>query len=134
MQRRQWKLFAAYVGLLIMSTAAFTVHSIAAREYYSANCASMRIVAEKAVSVGIEYLPAEPSTAVAAAEQSAELGGVAPGEMEANIATDEQQITLCVRRKVPRYIAFLAIGLPSSEIQVTATAQRVFRHRPRTAI
>ena len=134
MHRRQWELFAAIVGLVITSIAVFVVHSMAAKEYYSANSASMRLVAEKAVMVGIQYLPAEPSAAVAAAEQSAELGGVAPSEIETKIAADEQQITLCLKRKVPNYIAFLAVGLPSREIQVTAKAQRVFLNRRQTSI
>src|SRR5262249_6036662 len=121
-------LIIANVALLLMSTTAFTVHTMAAREYYVANAVSLRIVAETAVRAGVEYLPGQPTAAMRTVQRLTELRGVAPSEIVlTKVATDEQQITLCLRRKVPSSTAFMTVGLPSREIRVTASA-RINRH------
>jgi hypothetical protein len=119
------------VLVIVTGSGALLTHTMAARLYYAANSASMRLVAETAVRAGAQYLPAEPAAAMRAAQDSAELCGIAPSEIvETQVAADNQGITLSLSRKVPRYVAFLAVGLPSHEIHVTASARRVHAHAP----
>ncbi len=119
--------------VVITSAAALLAHTMAARVYYNANSASLRIVAENAVRAGAEYLPAEPAAAMRAAQDSAELSGIAPNEIvQTEVAADNQGITLSLSRRVPRYIAFLAVGLPGRDIRVTASARRVVQSSVRT--
>jgi hypothetical protein len=116
------------VLVLITSAAALLVHSMAAAVFYDTNTASLQIVGENAVRTAAEYLPKEPSVAVLIADNYATTGGIAPDEIVlTRVAGDDRAITLSLRRRIPGYVAFLALGLPSREIRVTVSARKTAR-------
>lgn len=114
--------------VLITSAAALLVHSMAAAVFYDTNSASLQIVAENAVRTAAEYLPRDPSVAVFVADNYAKTGGIAADEIVlTKVAGDDRAITLSLRRRIPGYVAFLALGLPSREIRVTVSARKAPR-------
>lgn len=107
-------------------TAALTVHTICARLYYKFNSSQLGIAAALAVRAGSEFLPEHPRAAVWAADAYVRDHGVGAGEIVfTGTAADNQTLTIRLDRKVPWYVALFAVGLPSHDIAVTATA----RHR-----
>jgi hypothetical protein len=76
---------------------------MAAAVFYTANSASLQIVAENAVRTAAEYLPMEPAIAVRIAVNYAETGGIAPDEIVlTKVAGDDRAITLFPAPQGPR--------------------------------
>ena len=87
-----------------------------------------------AVRAGAEYLPADPRTAVQVADASAKLNGIMPGEIVfTRVAYDHRSLSIRLNRKMPTYVTLFAVGLPTSEIAVTASARRQSDH-PQAAL
>jgi len=104
---------------------ALVVHSISARAYFSSNSIQLAIVAEMAVRAGCLFLPHEPHAAVSAADRYVVSHGIAAEEIVFTATdSDNSALTLRLCRKVPRYVALFAVGLPHRTIIVTATAQQ----------
>jgi hypothetical protein len=104
---------------------ALLVHSISARAYFSSNSIQLAIVAEMAVRAGRDFLPNEPHAAVYAADRYVLSHGVAAEEIVfTSTDSDNSVLTLRLCRRVPRYMALFAVGLPNRTIILTATARR----------
>ena len=102
------------------------VYSIVAREYYYLNVKNIQLVALTAARTGAQYLPADPRAAVRVANAYAEGHGIAPAEIVftvfTEISSDDNLLTIRLDRKIPVYVAVLALGLPARDINVTASA------------
>jgi hypothetical protein len=103
-----------------------TVHSIFAREYYNLNLTNLRLVALTAVNAGAQYLPVDPPAAVRVADAYARHQGVTRAEiLLTELSPDGKVLTIRLDRKIPLYVAVLAMGgLPAREINVMASARR----------
>ena len=110
----------------IILPAELIVHSIFAREYYYLNVENLRLVALTAVKMGAVYLPANPPAAVRVADAYAQHHGIARAEIVfTELSPDGNVLTIRLDRKIPQYLAVLAIGgLPARDINVTASAWR----------
>ena len=98
-------------------------HSIVAREYYYLNVKNIQLVALTAAKTGAQYLPADPRAAVRVANAYAKGHGIAPAEVVfTEISSDDHVLTIRLDRKIPMYVAVLALGLPARDINVTASA------------
>ena len=97
-----------------------------AREYYYFNVNNLQLVALTAVKMGAQYLPADPTAAVWIADTYVQRQGIAPAEIvSTELSPDKSALTIKLERKVPRYLAVLAMGgLPARDINVTASAWR----------
>ena len=76
--------------------------------------------------MGAEYLPANPRAAVRIADAFAQRHGIAPAEIVfTQLSPDNSVLTIRLDRKIPSYVAVLAMGgLPARDIDVTASAWR----------
>ena len=110
----------------IILPAELIVHSIFAREYYYLNVKNLQLMALRAVRMGAVYLPADPCTAVRIADAYMQSQGVAPAEIVfTESSSDSNVLTIRLDRKIPLYLALLAMGgLPARDINVTASARR----------
>jgi hypothetical protein len=100
------------------------VHSILARIYYNLNSLELQTAADIAVRAGGQYLPGNPHAAMSIADAYLRRYGVAPDEIVFTGTTpDDLTLTIRLRRRMPWYMAALAINLPSRIITVTATEQ-----------
>src|SRR5208282_3300929 len=101
------------------------VHSIFAREYYYLNVKNLRLVALTAAKMGAVYLPTNPRAAVWIADAYVQSHGVAPAEIVfTEPSSDSNVLTIRLDRRIPLYLALLAVGLPARDISVTASAGR----------
>ena len=109
----------------IILPAELIVHSIFAREYYYLNVKNLRLVALTAAKMGAVYLPTNPRAAVWIADAYAQSHGVAPAEIVfTEPSSDSNVLTIRLDRRIPLYLALLAMGLPARDIRVTASAGR----------
>jgi hypothetical protein len=100
-----------------------TAHCFIARAYYSLNSQGLGLVASMAVRMGAKYLPANPRAAIQIADADARDNGIAPAEIVfTESSSDNKVLTIRLDRKVPQYVALLAVGLPARDIDVTASA------------
>ena len=119
----------------IILPAELIVHSIFAREYYYLNVKNLRLVALTAAKMGAVYLPTNPRAAVWIADAYVQSHGVAPAEIVfTEPSSDSNVLTIRLDRRIPLYLALLAMGLPARDISVTASAWRqragpLFRHQ-----
>ncbi len=82
----------------------------------------MQKATDSAVLAGANYLPDNPSQAIAGAVQFAESNGVKASEIVSNtVAANDLSITMKVQRTLPFFFA-RALGLKSGAVVVTATA------------
>jgi hypothetical protein len=108
-----------------MVLVALIVHTITARAYYSLNSQNLQLVASIAVRAGAEYLPTDPQAAMRIAGRFVQRQGVASDEIiSTDVSADNYTLTIRLRRKVPKYVSLLALGLPSRLISVTVSGQR----------
>jgi hypothetical protein len=120
------------VFAVITLPAELIMHSIFAREYYYLNAKNLQLMALTAVKMGAIYLPANPRAAVRIADAYVQSHGVAPAEIVfTELSSDNSVLTIRLDRKIPQYVAVLAVGgLPARDINVTASAWRqAFRHQ-----
>jgi hypothetical protein len=123
----------AAVSLLAVTTW-IVVHSIVARMCYDLYCARLGMAASMAARTGAEYLPTDPTMAVQVAHAYAKLSGILPGEIIfIRVTPDHRTLSIRLNRRMPTYIALFAVGLPSRDISVTASAQTRSDH-PQAAL
>jgi hypothetical protein len=104
---------------------ALIVHSISANFYYHSNLVRLQMAADLAVNMGANYLPADPHAAVQVADRFAKANGVLLNEITfTGVTADNRTLRIRLIRRVPLYIATLAVALPGDEIVVTASARR----------
>jgi hypothetical protein len=124
------RLSVRYRVILIVITAIvlpaeLIVHSVVARKYYYLDVEDLKLVARTAAKTGAEYLPADPRAAVHEANAYARVHGIAPTEIVfTELSSDNTVLTIRLDRKIPLYLALLALGLPARDISVTASAGR----------
>jgi hypothetical protein len=108
------------------------VNNRLAREYYYLNVKNLQLMALTAVKMGAEYLPADPRVAVEVADAYVQSQGIDPAEIVfPEPSSNNNVLTIRLHRKIPRYVAVLAMGgLPAREICVTASARRQGRGHP----
>ena len=117
------------VPTLLAMTTWIVVHSILAKVDYDLCSVSLEMVASLAARTGAEYLPADPRMAVQVADAYAKLNGILPREIIfIRVTPDHRTLRIRLNRKLPTYITLLAVGLPSREIAVTASAQKRSAH------
>ena len=122
-RQRRFSRRALLVFLASSLAGVLALHSATARLYYSMNLRLLQSAAILAVRAGAVYLPTAPALAMRETDDCARLSGVAPQEIvQASVSADGCRITLSLDRKVPKSLSFLAIGLPSREVRVTASA------------
>jgi hypothetical protein len=115
----------------IILPSALMMQTIVARAYYDLNSRSLQLVASMAVSAGSVYLPRDPRAAVLIADAYVQDHGVAPAEIICTeLSSDNDELTIKLDRKVPKYVALFAVGL-ARDINVTASA-RLQAHNQRT--
>jgi hypothetical protein len=121
----RWRVMLILFAVIILPVE-LIVHRIVAREYYYLNVKSLQLTALTAVKMGAEYLPADPRVAVQVADAYAQSQGIAPAEVVfTEPSSDNHILTIRLDRKIPRYVAVLAMGgLPARDISVTASAWR----------
>lgn len=122
------KVSASHAALVLLTAAIVTgiliVHSILAGVCYNLQRLNLQMTAATAVSIGAEYLPADPQSAVRVANAYAQRGGVTPKEIAITVTSaDNLTLTIRLRCEVPWYVALLAAGLQAREIEVTASAR-----------
>jgi hypothetical protein len=102
------------------------MHGAFARDYYYLNVNNLRLVALTAVKMGAQYLPTDPPAAIRVADAYAQHHGIAPTEIVlTELSPDRSVLTIRLERKIPQYLAVLAMGgLPARDINVTASAWR----------
>jgi hypothetical protein len=127
--------FSCRVTLIALATiilpGALIMQTIVARAYYDLNSRSLQLVASMAVSAGSVYLPRDPRAAVLIADAYVQDHGVAPAEIICTeLSSDNDELTIKLDRKVPKYVALFAVGL-ARDINVTASA-RLQAHNQRT--
>jgi hypothetical protein len=137
---RQFSRLSVFCRVILIALAAITLpfellmHGALARDYYYLNVNNLRLVALTAVKMGVQYLPADPPAAIRMADAYAQHHGIARAEIVlTELSPDGNVLTIRLERKIPQYLAVLAMGgLPARDINVTASAwrQRVgpFRH------
>jgi len=114
------------LSLLVITTwiGAFIVHSVLANMYYRLNYVRLQNAADMAVRAGALYLPADPMTAMRVADAYGKLNGIAPGEIAfIQVAPDRHTLWIRLDYKMPTYVTLFAVGLPSREIAVMASAR-----------
>lgn len=122
------------VAALIALSAELTVHSILAKDYYYLDIKNLQLVALAAVKAGAAYLPANPRAAVRIADAYMRSHGIAPAEIVfTKPSSDGDVLTIKLDRKIPLYLALLAVGLPTRDIRVTASARCRSETRPAPA-
>jgi hypothetical protein len=105
------------------------VHSVSANIYYKINHHCLQMAADRAVRAGRNYLPTDPGAAVYVADEYARLGGVGPDEIAiTRVSPDNRTLTILLRRRVPWYVALLAVGLPAREMAVSASVTMAGRN------
>jgi len=122
----------AALSLLAATTwiGALVVHSVVANMHYRLNYVRLQMAADIAVKAGAMYLPADPGAAVRVADAYAGLNGVLPAEIVfTKVAPDRHTLWIRLDYKMPTYVALFAVGLPSREIAVTASAQSISNAR-----
>jgi hypothetical protein len=121
---------AALILLAVITvTGSLIGHSLSANMYYNLNYLTLQMAADLAVRAGAEYLPTNPRTAVQIANAYAKLNGVTSHEIVlTGVGPDERTLRIRLNRQIPIYIALFAVGLPSRDIIVTASAQRRSDH------
>jgi hypothetical protein len=123
------RLAALSLLAITTTTAALTVHSLAAIIYYNLNSIKLQTAAHIAVVAGARYLPDRPQSAVQVADNYLKINGVMPSEIEfTGVSRDHLSLRIGLRRKVPAYVALLAFRLPSDHIAVIACATRHLVH------
>jgi hypothetical protein len=81
------------------------------------------MAAAVAVNAGVEFLPADRSAGVRAAEESAQRSGLRRAEIVfTGTSPNNRTLTLRLIREIPWYVAVCTVGLPGREISVTASA------------
>jgi hypothetical protein len=121
--------FRCRVALVVVSIVLVPIelvaHGILAKNDYDLNVEILRVSAVAAVTVGAQYLPTDPNAAVREADAYAKSHGIARHEIIFTaLSSNDTVLTIRLDRKLPRYIAVLALGgLPAREIEVTASAR-----------
>jgi len=98
--------------------------SYLASQVYSFYIRNLELVAITAVKMGANHLPADPNAAVRVADACAEGLGMAKAEIvSTEVSADDNVLTIRLDRKIPSYLAVLALGkLPTRYLSVTARA------------
>ena len=116
---------ALTILLIIVGPTLLVVHSVSASLYYAMNSSMLQTIAAQAVRTAAEHLPTEPAVAARIADECLKAGGVAVDEIVlTSVSADNGTIMVVLNRKVPLFLAFLAVGLPSRAISVTASARK----------
>ena len=116
---------ALTILLIIVGPTLLVVHSVSASLYYAMNSSMLQTIAAHAVRTAAEHLPREPALAARIADECLKDGGVAADEIVVTaVSADNRTVMVVLNRKVPLSLAFLAVGLPSREISVTASARK----------
>jgi hypothetical protein len=102
------------------------MHGAFARDYYYLNVNNLRLVALTAVKMGAQYLPTDPPAAIRVADAYAQHHGITRDEIVlTELSPDGNMLTIRLERKIPQYLAVLAMGgLPARDINVTASEWR----------
>ena len=120
---RQWP--SGQTGALIAGIVVFLLGSVAlgtdvAVHYY--NWVQLQKAADSGVLAGANWLPDDPTRAIATASQFAQSNGVTAAEISSTtVAGDSLSITMQVQRTVPYYFAQV-LGMTSGLLKVSATA------------
>jgi hypothetical protein len=111
--------------VMAMLVGELALHNLVAKAYYDFNLKRLELVAVVAASAGARYLPGDPDTAVRITRSSARRNGVARDEIVfVRTSSDNVVLTIRLDRKIPRYMAFLVMGLPARDISVTVSARK----------
>lgn len=117
------RLVALSLLAVMTSIAALIMHNLSAKLYYNLNLTKLKTAAYVAVDGGARYLPGQPQSAVRFADTYLKNNGVMPSEIEfTGVSSDRSTLRIRLRRKMPFYVALLAVELPSRWIVVTASA------------
>jgi hypothetical protein len=101
------------------------VHSISAVRYYIRSSQQLRLAASMAVAAGARYLPMDPEGAIRTADRSVQHYGVISSEIvSTEVSADDSMLTIRLSRRIPKYVALFALGLPSRSVNVTASGRR----------
>ncbi len=119
---------ARIILAMIIGPTLLLVHSVSAGLYYNWNSSMLAIIAAHAVRTAVERLPMEPVLAARTANECLKNDGIAVEEIvQTAVSANNRTIMVVLNRKVPTLLAFLAVGLPSDEIRVTASAKKEFQ-------
>jgi hypothetical protein len=121
----RWRVMLTVLAMITLPVE-LLMHGAFARDYYYLNVNNLRLVALTAVKMGAQYLPTDPPAAIRVADAYAQHHGIAPTEIVlTELSPDESVLTIRLERKIPQYLAVLAMGgLPARDINVTASAWR----------
>ncbi len=109
-----------FAGAIIALLACLALCTDIGVHYY--NWAQLQKAADLGVLAGANYLPDNPTQAIATAQQMSELNGVAASEIQStSVASDDSSITMQMQRKVPYYFARV-LGMTNATIDVTSVA------------
>lgn len=95
------------------------VDGAVSRYYFYSNWIRLQTAADAAAVAGSNYLPANPTRALAVAREYAELNGVRANEIVAErVSRNDREISLHVMRTVPFYLT----GAPTRAVNARASA------------
>jgi hypothetical protein len=116
---------ASIVAAVSMLLGALIVRTIAARAYYNLNSQHLQLIASTAVRAGMQYIPADPQTALRIADRFVQGFGVTSDEIILiDVSDDDSTLTIKLSREIPEYVSLLAFGLPNRTIRVTASGEQ----------
>jgi len=120
------------VSALVLLGIELVVHGIIAKRYYDLNVETLRLTAVAAVKKGAQYLPTDPNDAIREADAYAEGHGIAHGEIVfTELSSNNSVLTIRLVRKIPlRFVVLVWGGLPSRDIEVTASAGNKSHNAP----
>jgi len=116
------------IALITFGVIAFSGELIAQNfvggTFYSLYIKNLELIAITAAKTGAKHLPADPNAAVRIADTCAEGLGMAKAEIvSTEVSADDNVLTIRLDRKIPSYLAVLALGkLPTRYLSVTARA------------
>ena len=117
---RRRLLAAVAIGAL---ASAVMVHAASALMYYRMTLIRLTAIDQQAVREGAAWLREDPPRAIRTAQLYALDHGIAAGEIGfIRTAPDGSSLGMGLNRKIPAYIAVLALGLPGRIVKVTAWA------------
>jgi hypothetical protein len=121
----RWRVMLTVLAMITLPVE-LLMHGAFARDYYYLNVNNLGLVALTAVKMGAQYLPTDPPAAIRVADAYAQHHGIAPTEIVlTELSPDKSVVTIRLERKIPQYLAVLAMGgLPARDINVTASAWR----------